>query len=323
MEHLDLTRYLFGLRDRWVLPQAIASDLGSDTETIHRDVERLLRTGYAIEYRPTLGYRFRPGPDLLDPVLLREGLQTALIGAEIHCLLEVPSTMDAAWTLHEKGHPSGTVVLAERQTKGRGRFGRTWQSPRGGGIWLSVLLLGERVPQPTSLLTVSSAIAVVEAIEAQTGLPARIRWPNDIIIKERKVGGILIEMRQQGERPVAIVVGIGVNVGVAPSDLPAPLETSATSLASEGASSLDRSALARAILTALDAWQGRIGRGEIDAVGERWRDLSSNLGKKVALQRDSERFEGIVVDLDPIRGLSIDLGGGDVRTFPAESVTLL
>lgn len=324
MGNLQLIQYLFRLRDQWVLPQAIGSDLGSDTEAVHRDLERLLRDGYAIEYRPTLGYRFRPGPGLLDPCRLKEGLRTSRIGSEVHCLLEVPSTMDVAWDLQKEGHPSGTIVLAERQTKGRGRFGRSWESPRGGGIWMSALLMGDAVPEPASLLTVISALSVAEAIEARCRLPARIRWPNDIVIREKKVGGILIEMRQQGDREVAVVVGIGVNVGIVPSELPGPLRGIATSLRAEGAENLQRSSLAQAILGLLGAWCDRVGEGEMEAVKGRWRDLSSNLGKKVALTtRGPEQFQGVVVDLDPIRGLSLDLGDGGVRTFPPEQVTLL
>ena len=114
MPNLDLLAYLFRLRDRWIFPQAIASDLGFKVETAHRDLEVLLREGYIIEYHPTYGYRFRPGPQLLDPHRIREGLSTSGAGSEIHCLLEVPSTMDVAWSLMEEGRPSGTVSSARR-----------------------------------------------------------------------------------------------------------------------------------------------------------------------------------------------------------------
>lgn len=322
MRNLQLLRYLFRLRDRWVLPQAIVSDLDLRAETVHQDLEALLREGYGIEYHPTFGYRFRPGEELLDPHRLQEGLETSLVGSEVHCLLEVPSTMDVAWSLFEEGRPSGTVVLAERQRKGRGRFGRPWESPRGGGIWMSVLLRREGVPEPASLLTVASAIAIAEAVEEQTGLQAAIRWPNDIVIRERKAGGILIEMRQEGGRPGGVVVGIGINVDIAPSDLPPPLQETATSLFREAGRRVDRAGLVRGVFASLDRWHGRVMKGEVEALGERWRALSTNLGKRVTLTRKAERFEGVVVDLDPVRGLSLDLGGGEVRTFPAEQVSL-
>ncbi len=321
--NLDLIQYFFRLRDRWVLPQAIASDLGGSSEDIHRATEELLREGYGIEYHPSFGYRFRPADDSLDPHRLREGLDTTLIGSEVHCLLEVSSTMDSAWALHEEGRPSGAAVLAERQRKGRGRFGRPWESPRGGGIWMSIILKGEDVPNPPSLLTVASTIAVVEAVAEESGLPSRIRWPNDIVIRDKKVGGILIEMRQQGAKPPPVVIGVGLNVSIRPEELPETLKAIATSITAEGGKGASRPDLIRAVLRSLDVWIRRTLGGDSHQLKTRWRDLCGNLGKRVALLRNEERFEGVVVDCDPIRGLVLDLGAGVVRAFPAEQVTVL
>jgi BirA family biotin operon repressor/biotin-[acetyl-CoA-carboxylase] ligase len=323
MPNLRLLRYLYTLQDRWVLPQAMTGDLGLPTESIHRDVERLLRDGYAIEYHPSYGYRFRPQEHHLDPQALEDGLEVTLVGREIHSLAETTSTMDVAWSLLEEGAPSGTVVVASAQRKGRGRFRRGWISPRGGGVWMSVLLRKGDVPDPTFLLTVSSAIAVAEAIEETTDLAPRIRWPNDIVLGGRKVGGILTEMRQEGGGLLGAVLGLGINVRLDASELPDDLRDVASSLFREGARRVDRASLTRALIRSLDTWCRRTLEGEREDLGRRWRDLSSSLGRRAILTQGDGRFEGVVVDLDPIGGLSIDLGGGDIRTFAPERVSLL
>ena len=187
---------------------------------------------------------------------------------------------------------------------------------------MSVLLRGEDAPAPASLLTVVTAISIVDAIGSETGLEGRILWPNDVVIGEKKVGGILIEMRQEAGRTTAIVIGLGLNAGLRPEELPQSLQASATSLAEEGASGLDRHSLVRAILRSLDGWCDRLRRGEIEPLRAQWRSLSCNLGRRATVHQNEERFEGVVVDLDPIEGLSLDLGDGEIRTFPAEHVTL-
>lgn len=323
MIRLKLLRYLFRLRDRWILPQAIASDIESRPELVHRAVEALLEEGYPIEHHPTYGYRFLPGDDLIDPARLEASLETSRIGLEIHSLRETDSTMDTAWELFGGGAPSGTVVIADTQRRGRGRFQRAWESPRGGGLWMSVILHRADIPRPYSLLTVSSAIAVAEAVEEESGRPTRIRWPNDILMGDRKLGGILIEMRQEGDAPLAVVLGIGINVHVQPSDLPETVRNLATSLAREGSKRSDRRSLARGVISSLDTWWRRVIDGGAGTLREPWRSRSSTLGRPVALLQGDRRYDGVVVDLDPVDGLTLDLGGGDIRAFPAEQVTLI
>jgi BirA family biotin operon repressor/biotin-[acetyl-CoA-carboxylase] ligase len=188
---------------------------------------------------------------------------------------------------------------------------------------LSILLRGKDVPDPTFLLTVSSAIAVAEAVQGEADLPARIRWPNDVVLGARKVGGILTEIRQEGGVLVGAVLGVGINIRMDPPDLPEDLRGIATSLFREGARRVDRSAFTRSLVRSLDSWWRRTLCGEMEELGRRWRELSSSLGRRAVLTEGERRFEGVVVDLDPIRGLSIDLGDGDTRTFAPERVSLL
>jgi len=190
--------------------------------------------------------------DRLIATELRAGLAGCRIGNEIVVVEETPSTNDLAWEAVERGAAAGFVIFAERQTKGRGQYGRRWESTPYQGLWLSVLLRPAMTLRESPRLTSLLADVVSATIAEQTGCAPTIKPPNDIYISGRKVAGVLIEGRTSSDRSYVAVAGIGINVNQTVDDFPDELRATAGSLAIAAARKIDRSKLAIALLRTLD-----------------------------------------------------------------------
>ena len=209
--------------------------------------------------------------------------------------------MDIAFDLGVNKSPEGTVVIAEGQTKGRGRLGRSWASPKGKGIYFSVILRPQFAPNETAKLTLLSAVALCEAIRNVTGLPALIKWPNDILIHNKKVAGILTEMSAETDRVKFVVIGAGINVNAKADSLPA----GATSLRSELKKTVSRIDLTKEILREIEKWYTHLQDKGFSAIAARWRELSATLNKRVKVVDSGGNIEGEAVDIDKDGGLLI------------------
>ena len=262
-------------------------------------IEELRALGYDIEASPHLGYQLVSAPDLLhaDDLVARLG-KTKVIGRDIRVFQETTSTNDVIEKLARDGVKEGVVVFAETQTKGRGRLGRKWSSPARNGLWFSVLLRPNLRPQEATRLTVASATALARAIRKQTGVTPEIKWPNDILIRGKKVVGILTEMSAELDRVRHIILGIGVDVNQTTGDFPAELRKIATSLKIESGASIDRAELAAAILRELDADYARVCAGQFAAVADEWESQCATLGRNVSVQIGERRIQGRAESLD-------------------------
>ncbi len=217
----------------------------------------------------------------------------------------------------------GLVILAEIQTAGRGRMGRTWTSPRGASILCSVALIDSSrtlEPGPLALLL---PIAVADAIRAETGVRPQIRWPNDLMVDGRKIGGILVESRAVETGARAYVCGIGINCLQQPGHFPPELAERAASLEILSSRPVDRTALVRELLQQLDRWLGYPDHWTLADVRRDWLDRSELIGGRVRLRCDGKEFEGWMVDIDPQAALVLRLTNGVVRHFPISSSTLM
>lgn len=241
----------------------------------------------------------------LTPEGLRSGLRTRVMGRRILCVDVCASTNDLAWKEALEGAPEGTVVFAEEQTAGRGRFGRSWVAPRGKAILCSVVLRPEIEAERVPLVTALGALAVADV----AGREARIRFPNDVMLGGRKVAGILVEARFVGVRPDIFVLGIGLNVNAHPPGV------NAASLGPDAS----REAAARALLGALDEWYGRLG-GPLRDFRKAWRERSFILRRRVRIREAGRAVEGTVEDVDPIDGVVLRLDTGHLRSFRGEHV---
>ena len=277
--------------------------------------------GYEVEHQAPLGYRLLEFDDRIIGAEVSHGLATRIVGTRIIVLDQVTSTNDIAWQEALRGAPDGTVIVAEEQTAGRGRMGRSWQAPAHSSLLISIILRAPLKADQGDLLTVMSAVAVAQALRENLPLQARIRWPNDIMIKGRKVAGILLEGRVL-DAASAFVIGIGLNVSTEKDDFPPELRDIATSLALETEKTPNRIAVMQWVLRSLDVWYRQLRLGEYGDIACRWRELSSTLGQRVVLAEAGNEYRGTVLDLSLEDGLIVRLDGGMTKVFPPSTVTL-
>ncbi len=243
------------------------------------------------------------------------------IGRHLILLGSVDSTNTYALSLSEAMH--GTVVAAGEQTGGRGRQGRAWVSPAGRNIYLSVILRPPLRPEEATLLTLLAGVACCEAVRLITGLPVGIKWPNDLMLRGRKIGGILTELKTGNGVIQVAVIGIGINVNAGTEDFPPELCDIATSVRIETGKEHDRDRLIASILNAIDAWYGILLREGRQPVLDIWRNLSVTLGQMVRVMTDNETLLGTAEDIDDMGRLALRLGSGRMRTVHAGDLTIL
>lgn len=246
-------------------------------------------------------------------------LRTQTFGRRIVYRSRIGSTQDLAREMAEAGAPEGTAVLANGQTAGRGRLGRSWVSPVGRSIHLSLIVRPSLVQLPR--LTVIAPLAVALAVEETTSLRPRIKWPNDVFLSGRKFAGVLIDSELAGDQPLYAIVGIGVNVNLDTSAYPeiAPI---ATSLMMETGQEVAREAVLASLLNCLEDLYLAVGRGEDDAVYEAWRDRLDTIGQTVRVRLGDQVEEGLVEDVDAEGSLMLRRADGSRVTVPAGEVTL-
>ncbi len=277
----------------------LSDRLGISRAAIWARIEELRARGYQIDASPHRGYRLVGTPDALhgDDLISRLG-RVEIVGREVRVFRETESTNDIVDRLARDGGTEGIAVFAESQTKGRGRLGRRWMSPPYKGLWFSVLLRPDCAPLAVTQLTIATAVALVRAIESETGIRADIKWPNDILIRERKVAGILTELSAEVDHVKHVVIGIGMDVNLAADEFPEELKPIATSLSQEKGASIDRPALAATILRELDRGYAAVRAGAFTAIREAWEARCSTLGRQVSILVGSRRLTGRVESLD-------------------------
>ena len=241
----------------------------------------------------------------LSPESIRSRLQSRVVGRKIVCVESCESTNDLAWKEALAGAADGTAIFAEEQTKGRGRFGRTWTAPKGQALLCSVVLRPEIEVDRVPLMTAMAALAAADVV----GDEAQIRFPNDVMLDGKKIAGILVEARFISSRPDVFIVGIGLNVSGHPPDL------NATSLGGN----TSRVTAARGLLEALDDWYGRLS-GTLRDYRKAWRDRSFILQKRVRVKQNGRAVSGTVEDVDPMDGIVLRLESGHPRTIRSEHV---
>lgn len=301
----------------------LSQKLGVSRAAIWARIEELRRLGYDIEASPHLGYRLLNAPDLLhaDDLLSRLG-KTKIIGRDIRVFERTTSTSDVIEKLARDGVKEGIVVFAESQTKGRGRLGRKWMSPARKGLWFSILLRPDLRPQETTQLTVASATALRRAIQSETGLKPEIKWPNDILVRDKKVAGILTELSAELDKVRHVILGVGVDVNFSAGDFPSELRKLATSLKIESGDPVSRAELATAILRELDNDYVRIRNGQFEAVADEWEEHCTTIGGNVVIQIGERLIKGRAESLDDDGALLVRTEHGRLERIVGGDVTL-
>lgn len=247
-----------------------------------------------------------------------------IIGREIVFFESTTSTNDKAIELgRQRENPEGIVVVADTQTRGKGRLGRSWISPAGVNLYLTVLLCPPLSHQDTSMITLAAPVAVASAIRTYTGLDAQIKWPNDILVNGRKTGGILIEMKSGRDNARLLAVGIGVNVNMSSDALPPDIRSLSTSLKIEKGESVDRLFLLREILSGLEHSYKILLEGNKGVLINEWLSLNSTTGRPVSVQGQDRCISGIAEGINDKGELLVRLSTGELETIRAGDVTVL
>ncbi len=301
----------------------LSQELGVSRAAIWARIESLRGLGYEIEAGPHLGYRLLGSPDLLHAEDLQARLGPGhLVGRDIRVFQQTTSTNDVIEKLARDGVKEGAVVFAESQTGGRGRMGRKWVSPAGKGLWFSLLLRPELRPQQATQLTVASAVALHQAIHRITGLSAEIKWPNDLLLRGRKVAGILTEMHAELDRISHLILGIGIDVNLGAADFPADLRRTATSLKVELGKAVSRPELAVAVLAALDAAYARVVGGDFAGLATEWEGHCTTVGAQVAIRAGQREIRGRAESLSEDGALLVRTEHGRLERVVGGDVTL-
>ena len=274
----------------------IAAELGSSRSEVWRLVQQLRDLGVGIAGHPSTGYSLKAMPDLLLPDVLTPLLHGTIFSKHIHHYYKIGSTNQAAMEAASAGAPEGSVFVAEQQTAGRGRGGNSWHSARSEGIYCSVVLRPALPPSDALILSLAAGLAVHAAVlEVDSRAVPDLKWPNDVLIGDKKFCGILTEMNAEVTRVRHVVVGIGINVNQA--GFPAELQNSATSLRLTTGSEWSRVDLCAALLKSLDREYRNLLNGG-DAVLQRFQENSSWVrGRQVTIEENGG-FEGVTEGLD-------------------------
>jgi len=301
----------------------LSQELRVSRAAIWARIEELRQLGYEIEASPHRGYRLLNTPDMLhaDDLLSRLG-KIKVVGRDIRVFEQTTSTNDVIEKLARDGVEEGVVVFAESQTRGRGRLGRTWASPRRKGLWFSVLLRPAFRPQETTQLTVAAATALWRAIRNETGLHPDVKWPNDLLLRGRKVAGILTELTAELDRVKHIILGVGVDVNLGTVDFPSDVRKLATSLKIESGQAVSRADLAVEILRELDRDYARVCTGSFASVADEWETNCTTLGRQVTIQTGNRRIRGRAESLGEDGALLLRTEHGHLERVIAGDVTV-
>jgi BirA family transcriptional regulator, biotin operon repressor / biotin---[acetyl-CoA-carboxylase] ligase len=275
----------------------IAKEIGVSKDTVWRWVQKLRALGVAVNGHPSKGYHIARIPDILAPKLISRRLLNTPYWKRIYHFFKVESTNDIAMQLGEEGEAHGAIVLAEEQTKGRGRAGRAWSSEKSSGIYCSVLLRPPISPSQASLLTLVAGLAAREAVVEELEATPDIRWPNDLLVQGKKFCGILTEMHAEPDRVNYAVVGIGINVNQ--SRLPAEISANATSLRIESSRTHSRLEILIRLLRHLDRYYNLFLADGPQPIVRRFAEVSSYFqGKRVRITTATESFVGTTAGLE-------------------------
>ena len=294
----DILKYL--REKEYVSGEVLAQKLGISRVAVWKQIQKLKDMGYKIISDQNLGYCLVSRPDLLLPQEIQRGLSTNYIGKKIFYFPELKSTNIIAKekALHKaEGIEKGTLIIAERQSAGKGRLGREWFSPAG-GIWLSIILYPQLSPSYISRITLMTAVAAVKAIKICTQIKSQIKWPNDILINEKKVCGILTEMSAELDIINWVVVGIGINVNIDHREFPEDIQENTISLKEASGKEVLRVKLVQTFLQEFEKYYEILKRREFSSILKEWKLCSHTLGRKIRVDMGERIITGEAVDIN-------------------------
>lgn len=308
---------IFRERNEDVSGEELSRLLGVSRSAIWKHIEKLRAEGYDIVAHPHRGYRLLRIPDKLLPAEIAFGLNTKIMGKKIYSYQRIDSTMDIAYRLAENNSPEGVVVFSEEQSFGRGRMGRKWISPKGKGVYLSLVLRPKIPPLQAAGITLLIAVGIARAIRKVSGLTVKISWPNDILINNKKVCGILTELNAELDSTKFLILGVGINVNTPKSLLP----KEATSIKEELGCEISRVELAKEVLREVEKYYILFKQKKFSSIVKEWKDLSLTIGSRIKVFSQGRKIEGQAQDIDSHGALVVRLDNGFLEHLWAGDVT--
>jgi len=292
--------------DGYISGQELCNRFGVSRTAVWKAINQLKEAGYEIEAQQNKGYRLMAAPDLMTEAEIKSLMHTEWVAKEVLYFDTIDSTNTKAQELAEKGYPSGTLVVADKQESGKGRRGRSWVSPSGTGIFMTLMIKPDINPNNASMLTLVAALAVAKAITSVTGEEALIKWPNDIVVNSKKVCGILTEMNAQFDYINHIVVGIGINVHN--ESFPEEISQMASSLMIEaGGRRFHRAQIIAETMAYFEQYYDTfLKTQDLSALVREYDELLVNRNKSVRVLDPKEPFDGKAMGITPKGELIVD-----------------
>lgn len=307
--------------DSYLSGQELCNKFGVSRTAVWKAINQLKDEGYIIEAVQNRGYHLVEYPDLITYSEIKSVLTTKWAGLELYYFDTLDSTNTKAKQLAEEGAPHGTLVIANQQSGGKGRRGRTWESPANTGIWMTLILKPDMNPTHASMLTLVMALAVTKACNEITNAACSIKWPNDIVLNRKKICGILTEMSAEMDYINHIVIGVGINANM--DEFPDELEEKATSIKKENGEKINRAQLINKVMMHFEEEYGLFMKNKnLSLQLDNYNNLLVNKEKEVVVIEPSNEYNGIAHGINQSGELLVEKSDGQVIQVYAGEVSV-
>ena len=314
---------LYDSFNEWVSGEDISRHLGISRTAVWKNINILRDTGYIIESSNKSGHKLISSNNVLNEFAIKKNLTTAVFGRrDIRIFESAGSTNIEAFKLATAGAPEGSIVIADTQESGKGRMGRAWSSPPGKNIYVSMILRPAIPPYLAPRLTIVAAVALSDTLIEAGVTEQRIKWPNDILSGDKKISGILTEMKGDTDAIEFIIPGIGININSTLNDYPPELHNTVTSLNMILNSITDRNEFLALLLSNFEKYYNLFLNGEFSGILSIWKERAEIISREIRVQQFNETFSGRVIDLNEDGNLIIDTGT-ETRTVNSGDINYL
>lgn len=319
-----LLRYLKQKKGSFISGEFLSGEFGISRAAVNKHIQKMRAEGYRIESATKKGYRLEAVSPQLVPREIREAIDTKTFGRQqiVH-FDQTDSTNLKVKALAVQNAAEGTLVVAEEQVAGRGRKQRSWFSPAGTGIYASLILRPPVSPGDAPRITLMTAVAAAGALMKITDLPIRIKWPNDLLVRGKKIAGILTEISTEMDAIEYIVIGLGVNVNTPQSSFPPELHDIATSACIQSGKTFSRTMILAEYLVRLEAGYELVKAGDFDRIIAEWKALSHMIGQAVVVEELDKKYAGKVEDIDDNGVLLVRDEKGELHRIFSADITLV
>ena len=305
----------------YISGQELCEKFSVSRTAVWKIMKQLKEEGYEIEAVQNRGYRLLTVPDILSKSEIESRLDGGWIGKQVYFAEEVDSTNTWGKRLAEEGAPHGTLVVADEQTQGRGRRGRSWQSPKGTNISMTLILRPDLEPARASMLTIVMGLSVAQGLKELLKLPVQIKWPNDAVLNGHKLCGILTEMSAQIDYINYVVVGTGINVNL--PEVPEELKDIATSLLIETGHRVNRAEVIGAVLRAFARnYESFLAAGDLTGLLNAYNEILANRDRQVRVLDPKEPYDGVALGINARGELLVKKADGSISEVYAGEVSV-